>query len=129
MIPYDDLVAALATWRARQGLPVARGMVIAPVPPPRAPAPAPAPSPARTAPQAAPPRAAAPQIGTDLDDFGDDDSALIEDSAYDADGGDYVLPLGDPAVDPLGETTAIGGAPDRVENLLTTKRGKRPNDW
>ena len=133
MIPYDDLVAALATWRARQGLPVARGAVA--TPPPRAPAPAPAPAraapapaPARAVPQAAPPRARAPQLSTDLDDFGDD-SALIEDPAYDAGGDDYVLPLGDAGVEPIGETTAIGGAPDRADVLLTPKRGKRSNDW
>src|SRR5215207_5804249 len=30
MIPYDELVAALTTWRARQGLPVSDGAV--PVP-------------------------------------------------------------------------------------------------
>ena len=35
MIPYDDLVVALATWRARQGLPVAQP-VGAPTPPAKA---------------------------------------------------------------------------------------------
>ena len=125
MIPYDDLVAALATWRARQGLPVARAAVTAP-PPPRAAAPAAAPSSARTAPHVASARAVTPQ-GADLDDFGDD-SALIEDPAYDPAGDDYVLPLGDAGVEQIGEPTAIGAAPDRTEGLLTPKRGKR-NDW
>lgn len=138
MIPYDDLVAALATWRARQGLPVARGAAAAPTPPPaprpaapaRAAAPAPsrgaAPAPARTAPPVAPPRSALPSaqiVSSELDDF--DDGALIEDSAYDPGGDDYVLPLGEPT----GESTAIGGAPVPSEGLLTAKRGKRPNDW
>jgi hypothetical protein len=39
MIPYDDLVSALAGWRARQGLPVAQPAGAPPAPPPRAPAP------------------------------------------------------------------------------------------
>jgi len=138
MIPYDDLVAALATWRARQGLPVARGATPAPAPRPAAPAAPPAraaapapsraapPAAARTAPPAAPPRSAPPPaqiVSSELDDF--DDGALIEDSAYDMGGEDYVLPLGDPT----GESTAIGGAPAAPEGLLTAKRGKRPNDW
>jgi len=74
----------------------------------------------------APPRSALPAaqiISSELDDF--DDGALIEDSAYDPGGEDYVLPLGEPT----GESTAIGGAPVPSEGLLTAKRGKRPNDW
>ena len=98
MIPYDDLVVALAAWRARQGLPVA------PLPP-RAPAPA------RSAPPVAPPRAAsAPAIihagPAPVDDF--DEGALIEEQPYDS-GDDYVVPLG--GVEPAGESTAIGVPP------------------
>jgi hypothetical protein len=98
MIPYDDLVDALNTWRARQGLPVA-------VTAPRAPVP----SPARSAPPVAPPRASSPIAAGPIssDDF--DEGALIEDAPYDA-GDDYVLPLG--GLEPAGETTAIGVAPE-----------------
>jgi len=121
MIPYDDLVAALATWRTRQGLPVVRtGNATPAAPSPVAPAPqrvvaAPAP-----APRPAPPRAVQlpPPIESGLDDF--DDGALLEDGSYDS-GEDYVLSLG-AAGDPNAEPTAIGGAP-------TPGRGKRGNDW
>lgn len=99
MIPYDDLVVALAAWRARQGLPVAQLPVAA-----RAPA-------ARRAPPMAPPRAAsAPAFihagPAPVDDF--DEGALIEEHPYDA-GDDYVLPLG--GVETSAESTAIGVAP------------------
>jgi hypothetical protein len=100
MIPYDDLVVALAAWRARQGLPVAQLPVAT-----RAPAP-------RNAPPAAPPRAAsAPAVihagPASAEDF--DEGALIEEHPYDA-GDDYVLPLG--GAEPAGEATAIGAAPE-----------------
>jgi hypothetical protein len=101
MIPYDDLVVALAAWRARQGLPVAQLPVAI-----RAPAPA------RSAPPMAPPRAgSAPALihagPAPVDDF--DEGALIEEHPYDA-GDDYVLPLG--GVETAGESTAIGAAPE-----------------
>ena len=126
MISYDDLVAALATWRARQGLPVVQMLGSIPE---RAAAPA-TPS-AHTGPQAAarplppsaPPRASAPRPAVHAQlDF--DDGALVEDAAYDAVVDDYVVAL---AVE--GESTAIGGAPDPVtEGVLVPKRGMRAPD-
>jgi len=125
MIPYDDLVSALAAWRARQGLPVAQvpGLAAAPA---RAPAPpaAIAPAPSRPAPPAAPPRTAPRPVAQEVSDF--DGGALIEDSLYDPEGGDFALPLGAGAVETPEESTAIGTAP---EPLLTPKRGKRNPDW
>ena|SRR6188474_556345 len=115
MIPYDDLVAALASWRARQGLPVARGAAPpAPAaPPPRAPAAA-----ARSAPPAAPPRGAPPPAAPAQNAAADfDDGALIEES-YEAAGDDYVVGFASDAV----ESTAIGGAPE-------PPRGKRTDRW
>src|SRR5439155_11769057 len=83
MIPYDDLVVALAGWRTRQGLPVVQVAGAAPAPA-RHPGP---PAGPRTAPPNAPPRSA-PQAPIAADDFGAD--ALIEDATYDVAGEDYV---------------------------------------
>lgn len=106
MIPYDDLVAALASWRARQGLPNA---TISPSPAVVA-AEAPKPA-ARTAPPAAPPaRVAAPPPLASAEEV--DDSALLEEAHYDNEGNDFALAFGQPEVD--AESTAIGlGPPSR----------------
>lgn len=114
MIPYEDLVAALTTWRARQGLPVAQSSAIGAK---RAPAPTP------TAPRALPNamRGGGPTSLDDFDEGAVEDSALVEDSAYDVSGDDYVVPLGGVET----ETTAIGGTPS---DPFSSKRGKR-NDW
>jgi hypothetical protein len=118
MIPYDDLVTALSAWRARQGLPVVQLAGIAPARPTAAP---------RTAPPNAPPRAAAAPAPAPApiadDDFGAD--ALVEDSAYDLGGEDYVMSLGSGVIVESAESTAIGGPPEPVEDLLVPKRGKR----
>jgi len=103
MIPYDDLVAALAAWRARQGLPVAQSAAAAAAAPPPPPA-----GRSRVTPAAA--RPAARLVDAELDA-----GALIEDASYDT-GEDYVMQLG--AVEPPGEPTAIGSAPEPA-------RGKR----
>lgn len=119
MIPYDDLVVALAAWRTRQGLPVAQLAVPAP-PPPRPPAP--------VVTRAAPPRATAPPPpppASSADDF--EDGALVEDGQYGSGGDDYVVPLGGDMVEQAGESTAIGAAPEAPTEGLT-KRGKRNAD-
>jgi hypothetical protein len=124
MIPYDDLVVALAAWRARQGLPVVQVAGIAPN------AARTSPTAVRPPPPHAPPRSAAPppELAPELQDFEAD--ALVEDS-YDPAGGDYVVPLGGGMlIDQAGESTAIGTAPEVVtEGLLVPKRGKRNPDW
>jgi hypothetical protein len=119
MIPYDDLVAALSAWRARQGLPVVQ---VAGVAAARPAAPAAAP---RTAPPNAPPRTAPVPVPSPLaaDDFGAD--ALIEDAAYEVGGEDYVMTLGSGIIVESAESTAIGGPPEPVEGVLVPKRGKR----
>jgi hypothetical protein len=113
MIPYDDLVVALATWRARQGLPVVQ-VAGAPPPPPPAPAPlkAAAPPPATRATPRRPVAAVVPETAA-LDDF-DEGAMVVEDGHYDP-GDDYVVPLGGEP----GEATAIGAAPQ-------PSAGKRP---
>jgi hypothetical protein len=111
MIPYDDLVAALTAWRARQGLPVAQSAAAPPAPPAKKTA---APAPAGVAsgrPAAA--RTAAP--AADLGDF--EDGALVEDASYDA-GEDYVMQLG---AEQTAESTAISNAPEPTP----AGRGKR----
>lgn len=91
MIPYDDLVAALQAWRARQGLPVAEGVALpgasgsgriaaaAPPPPPRTNPPAP---PASKMPM---PLAAPEETHEELHE------ELIEDSHYENEGDDFAL--------------------------------------
>jgi hypothetical protein len=124
MIPYDDLVAALAAWRTRQGLPVAQQAAAAPQVA-AAPQAAAAPSRGRGAPTApapaAPPPAARPGAARGVpatpaasSDF--DDAALVEDASYDG-GEDYVMQLGGETA----ESTAIGSAPEPPPST----RGKR----
>jgi hypothetical protein len=115
MIPYDDLVAALAAWRARQGLPVAPQAAAAPAQAPsrgRAVPPAPAPAATRPGPARAAAAPAAPAAAADYDD-----AALVEDAGYDS-GEDFVMQLGGETA----ESTAIGAAPEPVPPA----RGKRP---
>jgi hypothetical protein len=115
MISYDDLVVALAAWRARQGLPVVQ--IAGSVAPARPAAEPSAPLQARSAPPGAPPRPGARPVVPETQDF--EDSALVEESPYDGD--EYVVESG--------EATAIGDAPEpATDGLLVPKRGKRP-DW
>lgn len=81
MISYDDLVVALASWRARQGLPVAAHVAARASAAPAAPAPRAASLTPRTVPRQV-------QI------VDDDDSAVIEETRYDSED-DYVVPLGE----------------------------------
>jgi hypothetical protein len=96
MISYDDLVVALASWRARQGLPVVQPVAAVA-------------SGARGAPQA-PPRAGGAVVAEQ--EF--EDSGLIE--SYDA-SDEYVV-----GVEQAGAPPAIGSAP--ADGLLP-RRGKR----
>src|SRR5258706_6717773 len=125
MIPYDDLVVALATWRARQGLPVATlsGALTPPPAPPKAAA--------RTAPPAAPPARAehpsplAAPLGAPEEV---DDSSLLEESAYENEGADFAMAFAAPEED--AESTAIGVGPptrDTTDDMPPpppTRRGR-----
>jgi hypothetical protein len=81
MIPYDDLVAALSVWRARQGLPVstmgapAAAAAAAPTSGPHG---APRTSPP-TAPRGKPASVPRPLAHADADEV---DAALLDDAAY-----------------------------------------------
>lgn len=134
MIPYDDLVVALTTWRARQGLPV--GQLSAQLTPPPAPpsaqyaavaAPAPTTSGSGsggTRPAPPPPRgntgaraAVPPPLESPTEDSLDvDDAALLEESENDF---AMQFPAGAASRDTVAslehepESTAIGSAPLR----------------
>jgi hypothetical protein len=108
MIPYDDLVAALSSWRAKKGLPVVGA--------------APAAAPARTTPPVAPPRTnppAPPQMRTNPpmppplapdDDL--DVEAAIHEGHYENEGDDFALSFGAGGAGATTEDeTAIGGGP------------------
>jgi len=123
MIPYEDLVAALSSWRARQGLPVSTlagtGEVPAaatrsmpPGPPPRAMPPGP------------PPRGASPPPLAPPDDpLLVDDAALLDEAQYEGEAADY-------AFGEEGGQTSVGGPPDRPSETSTpTGRSNKRNDW
>ncbi len=140
MIPYDDLVAALTSWRARQGLPVSTvggvpssgpipgsgpvmagsGPVMAgsgPVMAGSGPVAKPGSGPQRAAPPMAPPKGgyqppplASPDTADDSLDV--DDEALLEEAQYETEG-DFALNFGSPAVDKDEESTTLGQAPER----------------
>ena len=95
MIPYDDLVAALQAWRARQGLPVStqqapaaaasNGQSARPGTPPPAP-----PKRSTTA-----PRMPLPLAPVDTVDMHEEvESALIEESHYENEGDDFAMAFG-----------------------------------
>ncbi|HEY0254175.1 MAG TPA: hypothetical protein VGC41_21750 [Kofleriaceae bacterium] len=158
MIPYDDLVAALQAWRARQGLPVA-----APAAGPGAgngqarpgtPAPVAAAAP-RTAPPAPPPRGpAAPAPLPDADhetlheaeidhEHEIEDGAMIEESHYENEGDDFAMSFAKDGhnghvsgVDgPDGTETAVGHDPaldpERPSDLTDPGAAQRNgrDDW
>jgi hypothetical protein len=142
MIPYDDLVSALAGWRARQGLPVAQP---AGAPPARTtgtqpaarttgtqPAartttsqPAARPAPPSPPPRAAPPPPQAPQGRNPFDE----EDALVAAGGYEAGGDDFALSFGNMVEQP-DEATAIGSAPEPAsDGAPSAMRGKRPPEW
>jgi hypothetical protein len=112
MIPYDDLVAALASWRTRQGLPTGQLAGVASAGPPAAPKPAaqaapPAPAPPAPArsPSGVRPAAAVVVEHTHDDHLDVDEAALLEEASFDS---DFAMSFN--TAEP-GESTAIGVAP------------------
>jgi hypothetical protein len=115
MIPYDDLVIALQTWRARQGLPVAQLSGVAISPPPVQAAAPDFDSP-RPGPPSAPPRAVPPPLApVDTRDDEVEEAALIEEEAqYENEGDDFAMAFGGqppPEAEAADESTSIGTAP------------------
>lgn len=134
MIPYDDLVAALSNWRARQGLPVStlgkQPSGGTPVPQMTQPGSGPmsgsGPTPGsgpRTAPPMAPPKAPPPlEAHEDVHEV--DDAAMLDEGAYENEGNDFAMSFGSGGGGE-GEETSIGGAPERP----TDPSGGRGEDW
>jgi hypothetical protein len=150
MIPYDDLVAALAAWRERQGMPIAgttaataapsAPAVKAPSGPGASSGPRSAPPPPQAARPAAPPPAPAPAARATpppLAAVEVDDDALLDEAHYDNEGSDFAMAFGQEEGEGEGEATAIGvppmqsgGRTDPAANPTGTPRGgKRNNDW
>jgi hypothetical protein len=136
MIPYDDLVAALSAWRARQGLPVstmggapASGPHAAPIA--AAPAPTSGPRtapPGRSAPPAAPPRGKPVSVPPPLahpDVEEEVDAAMLDEAAYDNEGGDFAMAFGNDG----DSATAIGGPPQRDTQPATPRGRGGKNGW
>ena len=138
MIPYDDLVAALSNWRARQGLPVSTlgkqpsGGTAVPqaAPPGSGPNAKSGPtsgSGPRTAPPSAPPKAPPPLMDATHDELHEVDAeAMLEEGSYDNEGNDFAMSFGGGnGGGDESEATSIGGAPERP----TDPSGGRGEDW
>ena len=124
MIPYDDLVAALSAWRARQGLPVntlggkqGSGPTAAPTP---GSGPTAKPSSGRTkAPSIPPP--------VEMHDEEVGDAEMLEEH-YETEGNDFAMPFN--AGGGEGEATSIGGAPERpTDENMSGRGGNGRDDW
>ena len=143
MIPYDDLVAALSAWRARQGLPVSTlgggGSAAAPQPgsgphaqpgsgpygqPGSGPYGQPGSGPARSAPPVPPPGKTPPPLAA-VDDMEVSDAEMLEEQ-YDNEGSDFAMSFGQHQND---DQTAIGDDPGRpTAPRINNGRGGR-DDW
>lgn len=120
MIPYDDLVAALQAWRARQGLPVATpttgaGVGSGPARPATPPVAAAA---VRTAPPAPPPRSQpAPLPDADHETLHEHeiDDHLVEEQHYENEGDDFAMSFAQDGHN--GHVTGVNGA-DGSETMV-----------
>jgi len=119
MIPYDDLVAALSSWRARQGLPVSTlgGTGSGPTARPG--------SGPNKAPPGPPPSSSRPNMAAQHEHVEEVGEELLDDAAYENEGGDFAMPLGGGAND--AEATSIGGAPERPTEADLGSRDR--DDW
>ena len=145
MIPYDDLVAALTNWRAKQGLPVAGAVPVpgsGPTPTPGSGPTAsagsggtakPGSGPTRSAPPSAPPKGSyqpppLAAVDTADDSLDVDEAALLEEAHYDNEGDDFAMNF--QAVENDDESTTLGQAPHRDsfggETELDPKSSKKP---
>lgn len=132
MIPYEDLVIALQTWRAKQGLPVAQmsGQLTPPPVAPKAP-PGPPGRPAQpflgnvsTPPPLAP-------AGETHEDSLDVDGALIEEAQYENEGGDFAMAFGEAGVseDEAPERPTEANIEEGTEVASPGGRRGRGEDW
>lgn len=130
MIPYDDLVIALQTWRAQQGLPVAQlSGQLTPPPAPVAKAPS-----GPTFSNATPPPLQHATADEPIDDV---DGALIEeqhDEHYGNEGNDFAMAFGQNGGSD--ESTSIGDQPATDDGMGTEvaspggrRGGNGQQDW
>lgn len=150
MISYDDLVAALQAWRARQGLPVAEPAAgsgprtappAPPTPAPRTNPPAPPMAAHRASPMPlAPPDETHEEIG-EHDEI--EEHAMIEESHYENEGDDFAMSFAKDGHN--GHVTGVDGAdgsetmvghdpqlePDRPSDLTDPAAAQRNgrDDW
>ncbi|CAN5760693.1 hypothetical protein BH11MYX3_BH11MYX3_48360 [soil metagenome] len=114
MIPYEDLVIALQTWRAKQGLPV--GQLSGALMPPAA---LTATSMSPSGPPSPPPKqaflgnvATPPPLDAPIEDPLDvDDASLIEEAHYENEGDDFAMNFAGQGQHLNEDATAIGGSP------------------
>lgn len=154
MIPYDDLVAALSAWRARQGLPVSTmgggGTAAAPQPgsgptampgsgpydagsgpygqPGSGPYGQPGSGPHRGGPPPAPrskPHSVPPPLEMGDDAMQEVDAAEMLEEQYEAEGADYATSFDNNAED----QTSIGETPERTADPNDWNGGRGGNDW
>ncbi len=129
MIPYEDLVIALQTWRAKQGLPVAQmsGQLTPPPPPPARPA-----QPFLGNVSTPPPLAPASETQEDSLDV---DGALIEEAHYENEGDDFAMAFGqagaqaDDEEAPERPTEANLDGGTEVASPGGRRGGNRGEDW
>ncbi len=112
MIPYEELVVALQTWRARQGLPVTQ-MSGSLTPPPPAPTTRSSPPPMQAKPPAPPPGKPAmppPLQRPSHDSLDVEDAALLEDGVYEPEGDNFTMKFGAHEVEADAESTSVAPA-------------------
>jgi hypothetical protein len=123
MIPYDDLVAALTAWRARQGMPVSTmGGSAAADSTPASGYSAPRTPPPRGKPASVPP----PVASTDAEEV---DAAMLDEAAYENLSDDIVSALG-PSDGDIPTTVGAPPQPQRRDVTPPRGRGRRgKNEW
>ena len=112
MIAYEELVVALQTWRARQGLPVTQLSGSLTPPPAARAAPPAAPPPKASTPPTPPAKAAAPPpLAPPPEDSLDvEDAALLDDSHYEDPAENFTMKFGND-VESDAESTNIQSEP------------------
>jgi hypothetical protein len=123
MIPYDDLVAALSAWRARQGLPVntlgakqGSGPTAAPTP-----GSGPTAKPSSGGTKAPPP--------LEMHDEEVGDAEMLEEH-YENEGSDFAMNFNAGGGGGEGEATSIGGAPERpTDENMGGRGGNGRDNW
>jgi hypothetical protein len=108
MIPYDDLVIALQTWRAKQGLPVGQlsGQL---TPPPQQAGKQPSgPTFSNAGP---PPLQRASEESMDVDGALIEEAQEVQEEHYEAESNDFAMAFGQEAAPGQDESTSIGEMP------------------